>query len=196
MKPKSVIGIFLCASLFFWITILTIGCRKENPREIPGAFISSTDHCSNGVLDFGETEIDCGGPGCAACTAPCAHDVNSFDWQTTSSISLSADFISCSEDQVSFSEFSSGGYDIDFYFGETPQVGHFYLTDDYYGPPTNGVYVLLNGPSGPDYASLYQDGWVYVTDENGILTITVCDLTLKQVNGTIEGVLNGKLICN
>jgi hypothetical protein len=145
-------------------------------------------------LDNYEVEIDCGGPNCEVCSAPCSHPANTFSWYASSDNSITADVVSCSGNVVSVS--SNSGYNIVFTFGEVPQAGTFYQTDDYTNPDQDHVNVFLDGPIGPNYLSMNNTDWVYVTNENGVLTFTLCNLAMKQESNSFQGLLNGTIVCN
>ncbi len=195
MQPKSTLSIFICSSFFFWSLLLTVGCRKESPREFPDTYLPSEELCSNGILDNSEIEIDCGGPYCAPCQAPCTHSANTY----TLTSSLPEEYLTiinvvCSGNTVTAT--ASQGHTITFTFGEVPEMGNFYNTSAN-AELNESVDIFMDAPVGPNYVPLYFEYQnVYVTSINGSMAIVVCDLVLEQESNSYQKVIDGTILCN
>jgi hypothetical protein len=195
MNSKSILSIFISSSLLFWAVIVAIGCRKETPREFPDTYRSSSELCTNGILDNGEYEIDCGGSACPACTPACTHPANIFTWTSSfSNESLTITNVSCVNNIITAT--AAEGYTITFTFVSNPQSGYWYNTSansEY----SKSVDIYVDTPVGPNYLQLYSDyQTVYVTTINGNMAITVCDIVLEQESNSFQQVLDGTIICN
>ncbi len=53
----------ILTSTFIALSLLFIGCSDDDTAPI----IEVTETCNDGILNNGETEVDCGGPNCSAC---------------------------------------------------------------------------------------------------------------------------------
>ncbi len=185
--------------VLFVIPLLYIGCRDHIERNIkaegyPLDTITPTPHhCSNGVLDSGETDIDCGGP-CKACTAtslPCSVGTNSLviscDYpgqgygEGTYPITLTSSSYNSGSGLFEFKGTSTFGTIWIKLLGSAPLTTHTYTDVD--SPPTTTgeayIYLYYNGGQSHMYG-YYQAyplglaGTVTVTKTGGKYAVTLC----------------------
>ncbi len=171
------------------VTSFLLSCRKEETREMPGIFLQGPRSCYNGVRDAEELGVDCGGP-CIVCSPgqnpPC--DIA----ENTASVS------SFTEDYVPETFFNSSGtvrivrsltffgYFVFRFQGTELSSGVFPLNGV---DPSDGTIGFSYLPGNNHFTS--TSGSAYVSYKNGVLSITLCELSLNSVTNSQTTQLNG-----
>ncbi len=183
-------GLLFCISS---CTIIFYGCKKKEKETE----IILPDHCSDGIINDGELDTDCGGscPACAAIIPPCSNTNNVAKLAGFPDLVIT--YVTC---QIQYGNFtmvgnSSNGDIIITLSGATPTV------DRAYSFVSGGGSIMAEGQahvqmskgfSGSFYAS---NGKAYVAIKNGKIEVTFCNIIFKgdQTPGDFLG--NGKVAC-
>ena len=193
---KKSISIFLATFLFLgMISLVYYGCKKKEetpPPQVPA-------HCSDGIIDQGELDTDCGGEcsACAAITAPCTPTSNTAS--LSGSPTLNITYVSCLMDHGNYvmTGNSSNGDIVITLSGAMPTVDRAYFFKPGAGPSTildegQATIQMCKGFAGCFYAST---GKLYVAIKSGKVEVTFCNITFNgdQTSGNFTG--TGRVIC-
>ncbi len=192
---------FLCTSLLLSTVLCSAffyGCKKKE-IETPAVVIPA--HCSNGIIDGGELNTDCGGEcsPCSAITAPCAGTITNNTATLAGFPDLTMYFVNCNIQSGNYTIVgNSTNGDIRITLsGAKPTVNRAYYFIAGTGPSSilaEGVAQvhMSKGFSGSFYAS---GGKLYVAIVNGKVEVTFCSIIFQgdQTSGDFLG--SGKVIC-
>jgi len=185
--------------LFIGMAIISLlgSCRKEAERTDLGENVIISEvppHCLNGVLDEGESDVDCGMecPACVHINAPCETTLNHMMANSTSYTVTSA----C---EIDGSDFTLTGTSSGF--------NKFVL--EFQNAPSSGIYPVAIGSTGSlnEVGVRFDNGYthasigtgeVYVNVSGSQTSVELCNITVIGTEGFVEVTyhLTGNLTCN
>lgn len=193
MKKIKLRPFYLLVLLITTCTIFFYSCKKKENTDTPVEVTPS--HCSNGIIDQGELDTDCGGQctPCAAIVAPCEsilinNIVKLYSFPDMSITFVTAGMVSGNYTIVGNS--SNGDITITL-SGAAPTVDRAYYFVNGTGPSSilaegQANIQMSKGAAGSFYPS---GGKLYASIKNGKIEITFCNITFTsdQTSGTSTG---------
>lgn len=168
-------------SLSVLTAMLIIGglmsCGKEEPVEFPDNWERAGSQCSNGQLDDGELQIDCGGtcPPCADVEPPCSVNLGTLQYHG-GTYNISSVFV-----QTYGIIISAAGRTVNIVTGNPLIPNTEYNLTAANTPTGNTARVTLND-AGLIYNSQNNLGTFTVTGPSSSPTYVLCDAALLQPN--------------
>ena len=158
---------------------LIVSCGEPEPMEIPDNWREGNDPCEDGIQNFGEDGIDCGGD-CAPCGGlilPCSVPVNRIVYQ---GVTFTVTSMIVLFDEVLI---QTTGPDFTIRTGNDIAPGITYALTAAVNPSGLNAHVLLDDGF-DDFRSQNGSGALYVEGTSSSMILTICDANLRLVGGS------------